>query len=371
MTWDPARPHNALPMLPPSAEYETKQVLRDVIEARAQLAALDQAARRMPNPLVLINSLSLLEAQASSEIENIVTTTDDLFRFAQDPSDSASPPVKETLRYRDALFAGLESVRRRPLSVTTAVEVCTKIHQREMNIRRLPGTFIGSSGAQVPIYTPPSGEPVIREKLSNWAHYIHEPTDVDPIVVMAVAHYQFEAIHPFEDGNGRTGRILNVLQLIQTGLLRDPVLYISRFIIRNKDDYYRLLLGVTRDGNWEAWIRFMVHAIRDTAAETLQKIDSIQALQARMKDAIRERSKAGSNSDLLDVLFENPYVRIADVIRRCVVSRPTATSWLNALVEAGELIDIKTGRDRLFVNAKLISVLTENTFPRSQEETLF
>jgi Fic family protein len=325
----------------------------------------------MPNPLVLVNSLSLLEAQASSEIENIVTTTDDLFRFAQDPSDAASPETKETLRYRAALFTGMESVKRRPISITTAVEVCSLIHRREMNVRTLPGTYIGNPVTREAIYTPPSGESVIRQKLSNWAEFIHTQGDIDPLIVMAVAHYQFEAIHPFEDGNGRTGRILNVLQLVEAGLLNSPILYLSRFIIRNKDEYYRRLLEVTSQGAWEAWITFVLRGLRETADRTLQKIDRIQELQAVVRAEIREFTTAGSNADLLDVLFENPYARIADVVERCHVSRPTATSWLNALVAAGALDDVKLGRERLFINVRFMRLLAVDEPVPSAEDTLF
>lgn len=372
MTWSPEQPYNDLPLLPPAVEFETKSVLRGAIRARASLAALDQAAKRMQNPMVLVNSLSLLEAQASSEIENIVTTTDDLFRYAQDDSASASPDTKETLRYRAALFAGMEAIRRRPLSVTTAVDVCTNIHRREMGLRRLPGTCIGNPVTREPIYTPPVGERVIREKLSNWAEFIHADVDTDPLIMMAIAHYQFEAIHPFEDGNGRTGRILNVLQLVEAGLLNAPILYLSRFIIRNKDEYYRLLLAVTAKGAWEEWIRFLLRGLEETATQTLSKIDRIQGLQETMRAEIKQHTRAGSNADLLDVLFENPYARIADVVERCGVSRPTATAWLNALVGQGALADVKMGRDRLFINARFMRILSsDDVLPPREDDTLF
>lgn len=373
MTWEAEVPYNDLPALPPASEYETKAVLRATIAARAAIAALDQAALRMPNPAVLINSIPLLEAQASSEIENIVTTTDELFRYAQGPSESASPETKETLRYRAALFSGLESVQQRPLSVSTAVEVCTIIHRREMGIRRLPGTFIGNPTSKKAIYTPPSGETVIRDKLANWESFLHQSEGLDPLIVMAIAHYQFEAIHPFEDGNGRTGRILNILFLVHAQLLRSPILYLSRYIIQQKDDYYRLLLAVTREQAWEDWILFMLNGLRETAMNTLRKIDEIQDLQDRVRQEIRDLTTAGSNSDLLNVLFENPYCRIANVIERCHVSRPTATSWLNALVEGGVLMSLKVGRDRLFINARFFEVLARYE-PLDQEQgppTLF
>lgn len=358
MNWDANLPYNDLPPLPPAVEYETTKVLKAVTEARAALASLDQASQRIPNPTVLINSIPLLEAQASSEIENIVTTTDELFRHAQDDAGLASPETRETLRYRTALFRGIASIAVRPLSVSTAVEVCTTIHQREMRVRQLPGTFIGNPVTKKAVYTPPTGESIIRDKLSNWESFIHTRADIDPLVVLAVSHYQFEAIHPFEDGNGRTGRIINMLYLVTSGLIQMPILYLSRYIIQHKDEYYRLLLEVTTKGAWEAWILFMLEGIRQTAISTLKKIDAIQALQIKTRESLRSETTAGANADLLDVLFEHPYCRISNVIERCEVSRPTATKWLNILVEAGILQDVKVGREKLFLNSEYVKVLS-------------
>ncbi len=356
MTWRAEKPYNQLPALPPSAPIETLAVLKGAIEARAAVAALDQAARRMPNPAVLLNAIPILEAQASSEIENIVTTTDELFRYAHDDSELATPETQETLRYRTALFAGLQSVRSRPLSVTTAAEVCSIIQGRDMDVRDLPGTIIANPATRRAIYTPPQGERTIRDKLANWADFIHGATTIDPLVRMAVAHYQFEAIHPFADGNGRTGRILNILLLVDAGLLRSPILYLSRYVIVHKDDYYRLLLEVTRSGAWEDWVLFMLGAVGETARATLVKIDAIQELQADVRDRMRATT-AGANSDLLDVLFEQPYCRISNVMARCAVSRPTATKWLNELVAVDVLRDVRIGRDRLFINHGFLHVL--------------
>lgn len=372
MSWRAEDPYNDLPLLPPAAELETKRVLKATIEARSALATLDQASRRIPNPNVLINSIPLLEAQASSEIENIVTTADELFRFAQDESAAASPDTKETLRYRAALFAGLESIKQRPLSATTAIEVCSMIKLREMHVRNLPGTYIGNPQTKQAIYTPPSDALALRDLLSNWERFIHESGDLDPIVVMAVAHYQFEAIHPFEDGNGRTGRILNVLLLVGSGLLQLPILYLSRYIIQNRADYYKLLLSVTAESNWEEWVLFIVEGLRQTALATVQKIDAIRELQDWTAERIREVTSAGSNSDLLSVLFEQPYCRITNVIDSCHVSRPTATGWLNALVTAGVLFDVRVGRERLFINSAFVNLLTRDEPQSARDEpTLF
>ena len=372
MTWSAGEPYNDLPPLPPAVDVETRDVLKATIEARAALAALDQAARRITNPAVLINSIPLLEAQASSEIENIVTTTDELFRYAQDETAATNPATKETLHYRSALFAGVQLIRERPLSVTTATQVCATVKNREMPIRRLPGTFIGNPVTKAAIYTPPVGEERIRAKLSEWERFIHAREGIDPLVVMALAHYQFEAIHPFEDGNGRTGRILNVLMLMSAGLIEQPILYLSRFIIENKDEYYRLLLAVTRDAAWTDWVRFVLEGIRQTAVSTVIKIDQIQALQDRTLVTVREVA-GGANADLLAVLFEQPYCRISNVIERCGVSRPTATKWLNDLVGAGVLVDVRRGRERIFINTQLFDLLlrSDSVVASEAEPTLF
>lgn len=356
MTWSAVEPYNDLPELPPRAGIESRRVLKATIEARSALASLDQAARRMTNPSVLINSVPILEAQASSEIENIVTTADDLFKYSQDESSASDPATKETLNYRTALFRGVGLIKARPLSANTAAEICTIVKGRQMDVRKLPGTYIGNPATHAAIYTPPVGEAVIRDKLSNWERFVHETRGLDPLITMAIAHYQFEAIHPFEDGNGRTGRIINVLMLIGVGLISEPILYLSRYIIENKDEYYRLLLEVTRDGNWEDWIIFMLEGIRTTALSTVGKIDSIQELQNDTLAQIRAATPA-ANADLLAVLFEQPYCRIANVQERCGVSRPTATSWLNALVQAGVLVDMRSGRERLFINVRFFELL--------------
>ncbi len=370
MPWNPATPYHELPELPPHVEIETKPVLKATIEARAALATLDQAARRITNPTVLINSIPLLEAQASSEIENIVTTADELFKFAHDEAAATNPAVKETLMYRTALFAGIELIRARPLSSTTAVEVCTIVKGRVMDVRKLPGTYIGNPATKAAIYTPPSSEHVIRAKLGNWERFLHEAGSMDPLVAMAIAHYQFEAIHPFADGNGRTGRIMNILMLMSAGLINQPILYLSRYIIEKKDEYYRLLLEVTRDGNWEEWVLFVLEGIRTTSLSTVAKIDRIQELQEETLDKIRETT-SGANADLLAVLFEQPYCRISNVVERCQVSRPTATNWLNSLVREGVLIDVRAGRERIFINSRFFQLLVSPETAPDSEPTLF
>lgn len=258
MDWRPDEPYNQLPALPPANDAtETLAILKACIPARAALAELNQAGKLIPNQSLLINLLPLLEAKDSSEIENIVTTTDKLFQFAQE-DHGADPATKEALRYRTALYEGFELLRRKPLCTNTAVQVCSTLKGVEMDVRKVPGTIIGNQASGETIYTPPSGEDVIRNLLTNWESYLNTHDGTDPLIKMAVSHYQFEAIHPFHDGNGRTGRIVNVLYLIDQELLTLPILYLSRYIVHHKNDYYRLLTHVTRTGDWQEWIIFML-----------------------------------------------------------------------------------------------------------------
>jgi Fic family protein len=355
MTWDPAKPYNALPLLPPAVELETRAVLKATIAARDALARFDARARSLPNPTILINAIPLLEAQASSEIENIVTTADEL--FSADVVDAgATPAAREALRYRSALRRGYEQVGRRPLTASTAVEICSVIRGHDEGIRR-GEVYIGDPTTRRRVYTPPAGREAVENLLDNWSFFLNEPTELDPLVQMAVAHYQLEAIHPFTDGNGRTGRIMNVLMLCDAGLLHLPLLYLSRYIIESKDEYYRLLRGVTASGNWEPWVLYIVEGVRAVSLRTSELVDRIDAVQQGIIDAVR--AVAGSaNQDLVAVLMEHPYARSADVIGKCGVSRPTATKWLRGLVSAGVLDELRVGRQVLFINRPLMRVLT-------------
>lgn len=357
MTWRCDKPYNELLPPPAADELETKDVLRAAIGASAALAQLDQAVVSIPNPTVPINSIPLLEAQASSEIENIVTTTDELFRHIGDDTSAADPATRETLRYRTALHRGFRLTNERGLTASTAAAVCSIIKAREMKVRAMPGTRIANPNTNEVIYSPPEGRDLIEGKLSEWEKFVHTD-EVNPLVRMAAAHYQFEVIHPFSDGNGRTGRILNVLMLVEAGLLRMPVLYLSRYIIDTKNDYYRLLLAVTATGAWEEWILYVLRGIEKTSRMTLRKIDAIRDLQDDFGQRSRTISKGTAHSEFQSVLFEQPYCRINTVVERCDVSRPTATSWLSSLADAGLLQDLKVGRDRLFINREFLNLLT-------------
>ncbi len=356
-SWVPDVPYNELPPLPPpDLDLEPKRILKATVEARAALATLAQAGRLLPNPQVLLHAVPLLEAQASSEIENIVTTADELFRHAD--SDGGDHATKEALRYRAAIFAGVGAIRARPLSSGTAALICSELQGREMTVRDVPGTRIANPVTREIIYSPPEGAELIREKLGAWERFVHAEDDLDPLVRMAVAHYQFEAIHPFHDGNGRTGRVLNILMLINAGLLDEPILYLSRSIIARKNDYYRLLLAVTAEGAWTDWILFMVDAVRESADSTTRKIDAIRACQDHTAERARAATPGGRDAQFLSLLFEQPYCRISRVVELCGVSRQTASSWLRALVSAGVLQEVKVGRELLFVNREFLDVLT-------------
>lgn len=358
MPLDPDKPYNDLPDLPPAAQLETTPVLKACIEARAALAALQQAASLIPNPTVLINTMPLLEAQASSEIENIVTTTDALFRYSQLDERAADSATREALRYRTALNSGFHSIKTRPLSTATAVEICTGIKNVEMEVRRIPGTALANSKTGRIIYTPPVGEALLRDKLANWERFVHGADNLDPLVRMAVAHYQFEAIHPFTDGNGRTGRILNLLMLVERDLLDQPILYLSKYIIENRPDYYRLLLEVTVSNAWEPWILYMLAAVLDTAEWTQARIAAIKDLMQVTADNVRSKAPKIYSQELVDVLFKQPYCRIENLVDAGIAKRETASRYLKALAAANLLREEKIGREKLFVNPAFLELLT-------------
>lgn len=357
--WHPDQPYNDLPPLPPAADLETRPVLKQCIAARVALAELKQAAELIPNQGVLINALPLLEAQASSEIENIVTTTDRLFQYRH-ADERADPATREALRHGGALMEGFRALKQTPLNTRTAEQVCTRIKGVEMAVRRVPGTALANDRTGAVIYTPPVGEGVLRAKLANWERYLHEEREVDPLVRMAVGHYQFEAIHPFTDGNGRTGRILNSLYLIQEELLTLPILYLSRYIIRHKHDYYRLLLDVTREGAWEPWILYLLRGVEDTARWTTAKIAAIRELSALTIRYVRQAAPKIYSRELVDLIFDLPYCRIQNVVDREIAGRQAASRHLKQLAEIGVLREVAVGREKLFIHPKLMQLLTRD-----------
>lgn len=357
--WRPDQPYNDLPPLPPAAEVETRPVLKQCIAARAALAELKQAAELIPNQGVLINALPLLEAQASSEIENIVTTTDRLFQY-QSALEHADPATREALRHSSALLEGFRALKQFPLNTRAAEQVCTRIKGAEMQVRCVPGTALANQATGEVIYTPPVGEDVLRSKLANWERYLHEARDVDPLIRMAVGHYQFEAIHPFTDGNGRTGRVINSLYLIQEELLTLPILYLSRYIIRNKAEYYRLLLDVTRSQAWEPWILYVLHGVEDTARWTTDKISAIRDLAAHTVTHVKQAAPKIYSRELVDLIFDLPYCRIQNLVEKDIAGRQAASRYLKQLVEIGVLEERAVGREKLFIHPKLMRLLTRD-----------
>ncbi len=359
MTFDPRHPFNDLPDLPPAAETETKAILRRCIAARAALAELRVSGQLILNQAMLINSIPLLEAQASSEIENIVTTADRLFRYANQAAGQADPATKEALRYRTALHRGFGMLKNRPLSTAIAVAVCRTIKGVNLDVRKTPGTALINDATDEVVYTPPVGEDILRNKLANWERYIHEVEAIDPLIRLAVMHYQFEAIHPFVDGNGRTGRVLNLLYLVDKGLLDLPVLYLSRHLIRNKSSYYQYLLEVTTQQAWENWILFILEAVRITADWTSTKIHAIRKLLDETALAMRQRMPKIYSRELTQLIFVNPYCRISDVVEADIVKRQTAAVYLKALAAENLLKEVKTGRENLYINPPLLALLSE------------
>jgi Fic family protein len=361
--FDPHAPFNDLPVLPPKIDLESRAILKACIPARAALAELNAVADLIPNPGILINTIPILEARASSEIENIVTTTDRLFQFAADDSTSADPATKEALRYRTALRRGSEILTVRPVSTNLAVEVCTVLRGIDTNIRRIPGTALRNLATGAAVYTPPDGERRLRTLMANWENFLHRRDDLDPLVRMAVGHYQFEAIHPFEDGNGRTGRILNLLFLVEQGLLRQPILYLSRAIIRTKADYYRQLLDVTTAGRWEPWVLYTVQAVEETARWTVAKIRAMRDLLQTTANVVRDREPKIYSRELVDVIFEQPYCRISNVVNAGIARRQTAAAYLTRLADIGILTTVQSGRDKLFIHRALLDLLASETTP--------
>ncbi len=362
--WQPEQPWNSLPPLPPKAELETKAILKQCVTARTALGELKQAAELIPNQAMLINIIPLFEAKDSSEIENIVTTSDKLFRYADAPGENLDPATREALAYRTALFNGFQSLKQRPLCTKTAVEICSTIKGSQMDIRKVPGTAIANQATKVVIYTPPVGEELLRDLLANWERFLHENKELDPLVRMAVGHYQFEAIHPFSDGNGRTGRVINSLFLIQEGLLTLPILYLSRYFIENRPDYYRLLQEVTSSANWEGWISYIVKGVEKTAKWTNAKISAIRDLESHTREYIQTKLPKIYSRELVEVIFTQPYCRIGNLEEAGIAKRQAGSRYLKELARIGVLVELPMGREKLFIHPRLLELFNQedNTF---------
>jgi Fic family protein len=359
MTYNHTKPYNDLPLLPPLQPLETNVVLKRAIDAHRALAELKGAARLIPNQEILLNSIALQEARSSSAIENIVTTNDELFRAAADETVVSDPATKEVLRYREALWHGYKRLRQRPLSTNLFVEIMQSVTKSTSSVRKVPGTHIARGDGSV-VYTPPDGESIIRDKLANLESFIHVDDGLDPLVKLAAVHYQFEAIHPFHDGNGRTGRIVNILFLVDKGLLDLPILYLSGYILAHKPDYYQYLLSVTEQATWEPWTLFMLDAVRATAQETHQRIKRIVGLMEDTQKRVQAAAPKIYSKDLIEALFIQPYCKLSFIQDTLEVARQTAAIYLKALVGIKVIESVQKGREVYYLNKKLMLLLSRD-----------
>jgi Fic family protein len=359
MPFDPFRPYDDLPLLPPAADIESKPILKQCLSATRALAELKGAGGLIPDQAILINAIPLQEAKLSSEIENIVTTQDALFRAAMDETAVTDAQTKEVLRYRTALKHGYESVLKHPLGIDLLKDVCGILRGQPVGFRsRKEQVLIGNPATRSVTYTPPPGGPGLLKKLRNLESFLLTPAGPDPLIRMAVAHYQFEAIHPFTDGNGRTGRIFNILYLLQTRLLQIPVLYLSRYLIQNKSDYYRRLRGVTEAGDWENWLLFILRGIEETALWTTGRITAIRSLFDATVEQCRRKLPGVYSKELVELIFRQPYCRIGFLVDAGVAKRKTASAYLQELERIGMLAGERRGREVVYKNPALLNVLT-------------
>ena len=358
----------SIPSLPLPYDLETKEVLKQLNRANRKLAELKGVAQTIPNERILISSLTLQEAKDSSEVENIVTTQDDLYRAGLDPSHQfINAATKEVLFYREAINEGFRMVRNKDILTLNDIKHVQEIlEQNTAGFRTTPGTQLKRENDGAVIYTPPQDGMAIVRYMSNLEQFINDDhlSQLDPLIKMAIIHHQFESIHPFYDGNGRTGRIINILYLVITGLLDLPILYLSRYITHNKGEYYRLIQAI-RDKNtdnaaeWEAWILFMLKGVEVTAEDTISLVKNIGRLMAEYKNVIRPDFGSKYNHELLNGLFYHPYTKIDHVVANMQVSRQTASKYLDRIVALGLLKKEKMGKENYYINTRLLNLFIE------------
>ena len=352
-------PYNDLPLLPPKADIETKDILRKTISAGRALAQLNGTLLNLPNPTLFIDTIYLQEAKASSEVENIITTNDELYKSLVADKKVENSATKEVLSYKEALWLGLEQIKKKPFITTNlCISIVQCIKQNTASIRNTPGTTLSNTKGEV-IYTPPSGEAIIREKLTNLEKFINKDETIDPLIKMALMHYQFEAIHPFSDGNGRTGRILLLLYLKLSGLLDTPAIYLSEYIIKNKADYYKCLRGVTENNNWENYILYMLDMIEETSTKGLERLNKIATTMTKTSEEIKAKLPKIYSKDLVEILFRLPYTKRQHLIDENIGNPKTVGSYLIMLEENGFLTSVKVGKEKLYLNQQLLKILEE------------
>ena len=358
--FDRKTPYNDLPPLPPTADIETKDILRKTISAGRILAQLNGALRNLPNPTLFLDTIYLQEAKASSEVENIITTNDELYQSLVADKKVENYAAKEVLSYKKALWLGLEELEKRPFITTNlCIKIVQCIKQNSAAIRVTPGTTLRTEKGKV-IYTPPSGESIIREKMANLEKFINDDRaarTIDPLIKMALLHYQFEAIHPFADGNGRTGRILLLLYLKLSGLLDIPAIYLSEYIIKNRAAYYQKLQGVTEKGEWEAFVLYMLEMVEETSQSGFDRLNKIVTTMEKTGEEIKKQFPKIYSKDLVEMLFRLPYTKRQHLIEANIGNAKTVGNYLSALEKVGFLTSIKVGKEKLYLNRRLLDIL--------------
>ncbi len=359
-TYKAEHPYNDLPLLPPKLNL-TAKVYKKTIAANKALAELKGLAGLIPNQAILLNSLTLKEAKDSSAIENIVTTQDELYKAFSVDNPKIDPAIKEVLNYREALWNGYQLVKKKQLITSREIiKIQELLVGNNAGLRKQPGTALRNAQTGEVIYTPPFGKDIIEDLLRNLEKYINgEEAEIDPLIKMAIIHYQFESIHPFYDGNGRTGRILNVLYLIIEDLLELPILYLSSYIIRHKKKYYEGLQEVRLKNNWEDWIVYMLDSVELTSKDTIRLIKSIKISIDEAIDLMKKNNPKIYSKELVETLFNQPYCRISILEEQLSITRFTASKYLKELEKIGILKGEKVGRDMLYINLSLFAILKE------------
>jgi Fic family protein len=360
MAYNLEKPFNELPSLPPKAEIETAEVLKKTISASRALSELKGALTNLPNPTLFIDTINLQEAQASSAIENIITTQDELFRASVADKKIENLATKEVIHYKDALWYGFEQLNKRPvLNTNLFIAIMRIIKENQSGIRNTPGTKLTNPATGRVIYTPPEGEDVIREKLKDLEVFIHADDNIDPLVKLALIHYQFEAIHPFADGNGRTGRIIILLYLKLTGLMERPALYMSNYIMSRRAHYYSGLRKVTEENEWQSWIIFMLDMIEQTAIDGRKKITRIAERINQLQAAVRSELPGIYSLELVEELFKLPYTKRKFLEQAGFGNLKTVGHYLNKLEQAGFLKSEQVGKEKLYLNTELMKILKQ------------
>lgn len=355
--FDRTIPYNDLPLLPPQSDIENKAVLTKTIKASRALAQLNGAIRNLPNPSLFLDTLHLQEAKASSAIENIITTNDDLYKTVVAEKQHDDLAIKEVISYKEAIWVGIKSLEKRPFITTNlCVEIVQCIKQNTAGIRTSVGTTLSNLKGEV-IYTPPTGEQVIRDKMADLEKFINQNNELDPLIKMAVSHYQFEAIHPFIDGNGRAGRILLLLHLKMDKLLDIPALFLSEYIIKHKNKYYKCLRNVTEQNNWTDYILYMLDMIEQTSIKGLQRLEVVVKLIEQTTQEIKDKLPKIYSKDLVEVIFNLPYTKRQNLIDVGLGTPKTVGNYLSALEGKGFLKSVKVGKEKLYLNTRLMDIL--------------